>query len=128
MLLKTIPITLHPNFTKIAALILGYTLWIFIANYQWISHEYTVPVCFYQTHERTIQAPETIQIKVTGPRSHMHYLNHRQLAIHVDLSSYKDGDHEILLDEANLFLPEPLKLVELIPSVISLHIQTNSKI
>lgn len=127
MQLKTIPITLHPNFTKVAALILGYTLWLFVSSYQWVSHEYTIPVCFYQTNARTIQAPETIKIKITGPRNHMHFFNHQQLAMHIDLSAYQDGNHEILLDHTNLFLPEPLKLIELIPSVISLQIQTNPK-
>ena len=64
---KTIPVILHPNFTKIAAVLLGYTIWLFGSSYQWVSKEYTLPLCFYQNNERIIQAPESVIVKILGP-------------------------------------------------------------
>ena len=127
MLRKTMPLLLHPNFTKLAALVLGYCIWFFASTQQWVVREYTVPLCFYQTDQRVIQAPESVTLKISGPRSEMFHLNHLDLAMHVDATGYSDGDHEILLNGSNLFLPETLKLVELIPSCISFNIQANSK-
>lgn len=122
MVSKTIPVILHPNFTKISALFFGYCLWFFFSNFETVKRSYTIPVCFYQTEQHLIQAPETVQAIITGSRRHMHYFNHKNLAINIDLSGYELGDHHIFLDQANLFLPEDLKMVELIPSVISISI------
>ncbi len=127
MVQKTIPIISHPNFTKFTALILGYSLWFFTATYQWQSKTYTIPICFHQSTNQQIQSIETVMIKIYGPRNYIHFINPKDLAIHVDVSNFTNGTHTIYLDDANLFLPEALKLIELIPSAISLHIQTNQK-
>ena len=122
--MKTIPIILHPNFTRITAILLGYSIWLFSSNLQWVSKEISVPICFYQNTDRKIQAPEFALIKIVGPRNQMHHLKLSELALHVDVSDFKDGDHEIILNSSNLFLPETLKLVELIPAAISCNIST----
>lgn len=127
MFQKTIPFLLHPNFTKIASLIIGYSIWALSAHYQWVCIQYSVPICFYQTDTRTIQAPESVIVKISGARSEMFHLTSNNLAIHLNVQEYQDGDHEILLDSSNLFLPETLKLVELIPSIISFNIQSIPK-
>jgi YbbR domain-containing protein len=116
------PIILHQNFTKIAAILIGYSIWFFITNFTWTTVEYQVPVCFYHTEQQTIQAPETVLAKITGPSSMMHQLHQQNLGLHIDISKYSTGKHEILLYDANLFLPEPLKLIELIPATIFLNI------
>jgi YbbR domain-containing protein len=121
---KTVPLIIHPNFTKITALFLGYTIWLFCSNYQWVSMQYTVPVCFFHNEQQILQAPESVMIKIFGPRNQMHNLHRDELAIHLDVSDLKDGTHEIMLEASNLFLPETLKLVELIPATISCTIQT----
>ena len=77
-----------------------------------------------QNTDRKIQAPEFALIKIVGPRNQMHHLKLSELALHVDVSDFKDGDHEIILNSSNLFLPETLKLVELIPAAISCNIST----
>lgn len=121
---KAIPIILHPNFTRVVSVLLGYTIWIFASNFTWVSKEISVPICFYQNVDRHIQAPEFVLIKITGPRNQMHHIKVSELAMHVDISDLKEGDHEIMLNPANLFLPETLKLVELIPATISCNIST----
>lgn len=122
---KTIPLIVHPNFTKIAALFMGYSIWLFGSNYQWVNKQYTIPVCFSCAEtEKVIQAPETVIVKISGPRNQMHHLKPAEMAIHIDAHDLKDGNHEIMLTSANLFLPETLKLVELIPATISCNIHT----
>lgn len=127
MITKIMPIILHKNSTKVMALALGYGAWFFCAGYQWVTKEYTVPICFYETDNRDIESIQEVVIKISGNRKEMHHVRSSDLAIHIDTSIYSDGKHEILLNSTNLFLPESLKLVELIPSFISLNIQSNSK-
>ncbi len=121
---KTIPIILHPNFTRITAIFFGYCIWFFASNCVWVTKEISIPICFYQTKNRIIQAPEYATIKITGPRNQMHHLNMSDLAINLDIADLQDGNHEIILNSSNLFLPETLKLVELIPAVIVCNILT----
>ncbi|HSW76576.1 MAG TPA: hypothetical protein VLG50_06000 [Candidatus Saccharimonadales bacterium] len=97
-------------------------LWFFASQYQWTTRQYTVPLCFYQNQERTISAPETVTIQISGPRKAMYQFNPAQSAVHVDASHFAQGDHEILLNRENLFLPDAIKLVNLIPSHIAIHI------
>ncbi len=124
MKIKSIPILLHPNFTKIAAILIGYSIWLFASNFTWVSKEISIPICFYQNTDRQIQALESVFIKIAGPRNQMYHLKLSELAMHVDISDLKDGDHEIILNPVNLFLPETLKLIELIPAAISCNIST----
>ncbi|MBP7854836.1 hypothetical protein KAZ82_02735 [Candidatus Babeliales bacterium] len=126
MLSKTMPIVLNQNFTKFSAIFIAYLIWYFIASFQWITYSFDIPVCFYQTHNHFIQAPETIRITITGPRKYMPYLNKKSLAYNIDLSSYQSGEHQIILEESNLFLPEPLKLIELYPTIITITIDESA--
>ena len=124
---KATAVIVHPNFTKFSALTLGYFIWFFSAHHQYITRSFTIPICFYQTQQRTVQAPQETTITIAGHRSDIYRLKAQELAIHIDASSYPDGDHEILINSSNLFLPDTLKLVELVPSMISFNIQSISK-
>jgi hypothetical protein len=140
MIKKTIPLILHPHFTKISSVCIGYMLWAFIAQFQWTTTIQKVPLCFYQNNEQTIEkqvqgqtmndrailAPDFVMISVYGQRKDIYFFNASESALHIDLSSYSNGTHEIQLSKENLFLPDTLKLIHLVPAHISIKISSNN--
>lgn len=110
----------HNHFIKISSCIIGYCLWFFIAQHQSITLTQQAPLCFYQHNSNyTIQAPDSIKVVVSGPRQEVYRLNN---ALHIDASSYKEGSYLIELTKENLFLPDTIKLLELIPSHVSIEV------
>lgn len=116
-------IILHHNFTRIAACIIGYTLWAFIAQYQHMTVEQEVPICFYQEQSNLmLNGPDTIKLIISGRRSTLYHFDTDNSAIHLDASQFKIGTHEIKLSRENLFLPENINLLHLKPSYITIKI------
>jgi len=122
MFKNIVTIILHQKTTKISALILGYLTWFFIAQYQNVTHSYIIPICFYNDENIEIIAPQSIKIKIQGHRLDIFKLHQQDLAIHLDATSFHNGINEIILNKENLFLPETLKLINLIPSYISINV------
>lgn len=75
----------------------------------------------------SIIAPTQATITITGSRSDVSIFNPSENAIHVDTSNYQPGKHNLQLSRENLFLPDSLKLVQLIPSNISINIDTEEQ-
>lgn len=116
-------IMLHHNFIKLASCIIGYTTWAFIAQHQHITVNQPVSLCFYQTNDLyQIKAPESVVAVISGKRQDIHRYNPEQNAFHIDASTYKEGTHQVTLLNENLFLPDNLKMVQLIPSSITVTI------
>lgn len=130
MIRKTLPLILHPHFIKISSVFIGYMLWAFMAQFQWTTTIQTVPLCFYQDNSQSVQktiiAPDSIMITIVGPRKEMYQFNPTESAVHIDVSQYSDGNHVIQLSKENLFLPDNLKLVHLVPAHISIKISSNN--
>lgn len=114
----------HRHSTKLISLVFGYCLWFWIAQYQTISQSYTAAIYSYDTENKKITTPESVFVKLQGSRHDMYHFNQQNLAVHIDSSSYKPGTHEILLNKENLFLPETIKLIDLNPSYISIHVNS----
>lgn len=114
-------ILLHHNFIKISSCLIGYTLWIFLAQYQTITISQQVPVCFYQvTSNFTITAPDFVNVSFSGKRKHVYLWNQQNTVIHLDASSYTEGKHFIQLTRENVFLPDHIKLESLTPNYIEI--------
>jgi len=127
MIRKTLPLILHPHFTKLASIFIGYMLWAFIAQFQSTTNMQTIPLCFYQSDEqRTIIAPDSVIISISGQRKDIYNFNASESAMHIDLSAYENGSHRIQLTKENLFLPDTLKLIHLVPAHISIKISSNN--
>lgn len=112
----------HPHITKIFSLVLAYSIWFCVAQHQVISQTYQAPVYFYDTEHKNIQAPESIQITLQGPRKELYNFKTHHASFHLDGAKLNQGQQEIILSRENLFLPDSLKLVDLVPSHISIHV------
>lgn len=104
---------------KINACLIGYGLWMLLGHHQQITTEMKVPVCFYQTEEHLqIDAPEYIQAVIQAPRAYLKFYNPQSSAIHLDAGALHEGTNHIFIKKENLFLPDKINLVNLVPSKI----------
>lgn len=110
----------HNHVIKLSSLVIGYCVWLFIAQHQHITLTQQTPLCFYQTDANyTITAPEHVKVVLSGPRDEIYRFNS---TLHIDASSYQEGSHLVELTKENLFLPNNIKLLNLIPSHVSIKV------
>ena len=109
---------------KINASLIGYGLWIIFSQYQITTIQVKVPVCFYKLDDRqTISAPDTIDLTLSAQRKTLHHFDAYNSAVHLDASHLESGNNHISITKDNLFLPDQIKLVNLVPSHIQVHLQ-----
>lgn len=109
---------------KVISFIIGYGVWSFFGNARIIQKEVHVPICFYNENpEYAIQSPESIAVLVEGKRSDIYQLDLKQLAVHIDAASLKNGINLLAVTEKQLFLPDTCKVVYStpLPMMIELH-------
>ena len=111
-------------FIKINACLIGYGLWILFSQHQIITSRVQAPLCFYKiSDDSTIIAPDTIDLIVTASKKSLRRFDTYNSAIHLDASNFQEGNNYILLQKENLFLPDEINLVSLIPSSIQIQLQ-----
>lgn len=111
-------------FIKINACLIGYSLWILLSEHQIITRKIQVPVCFYKVAlDTTLIAPDTIDIVIKGFKKNLKNFDVYNSAIHVDASQFELGNNHIILEKENLFLPDEIKLVNLLPSSLQIQLQ-----
>lgn len=101
---------------KLISLLLGYTFWHIFGNFHTTTAWITVPLCFYNVStERSIHAPESLSIKITGKRSDLRTLDTSELAVHVNAERLCEGKNLLTITPETFFLPESIKLVHYAP-------------
>lgn len=111
---------------KILSLILGYFFWLILVQNQKINISLHVPLCFYGIKENLeiCDAPENIQVKLTGKRLDFANINYDKIAMHVDLSSHNQiGEYKIKLLENDIFLHNKIKLINYFPSEVLIQVK-----
>lgn len=113
-------------FIKINACIIGYGMWIIFSQHQIITSTMQVPLCFYKIADnQKIIAPDTIDIVISAPRKTLQKFDAYNSAIHLDASTLDLGNNHVMLIKENLFLPDEINLVNLIPSHLQIQLQKN---
>ncbi len=111
-------------FIKINACLLGYGLWVLLSQHQIITTTIQAPVCFYKiSDDTTIIAPDTINLTIRASKKVLQRFDAYNSAIHLDASNLELGNNYILLEKENLFLPDEINLVNLIPSSLQIQLQ-----
>ena len=111
-------------FIKINACIIGYGVWIMFSQHQIITSTIQVPLCFYKTADNhKIIAPDTIDIIISAPRKALQKFDAYNSAIHLDASILDLGNNHVMLIKENLFLPDEINLINLMPSHIQIQLQ-----
>ncbi len=112
---------LHAFALKCCALIFGYTLWHTISEPYKIETMLEVPLSFYNTNTITVQAPESVRIKVYASRKQL-FKAAQSAAIHYDASLLQQGTQVITLASGHIFLPESVSLLHSIPTKIKVTV------
>lgn len=107
-----------PIFLKATSLIIGFLLWSTVNHLFTQNVWLTVPVCFYNIDTLQIEAPETINVELTGKRAHIKQINPEVLAVHIDASRLKIGTQKIPITAKQLLLPSSISVTSIIPHPI----------
>jgi hypothetical protein len=111
-------------FIKINACLIGYGLWMLLSQHQIIIRTIQAPVCFYKIAEHaTIIAPDNVNITIKASKKNLEKFDAYNSAIHIDASDFQPGNNLIILQKENLFLPDEIKLVNLLPSSLQIQLQ-----
>ncbi|MGZ6254751.1 MAG: hypothetical protein ACXWL5_02095 [Candidatus Chromulinivorax sp.] len=117
-------ILLSRPFIKINACLIGYGLWILLSQHQTVTMTCNIPICFFKLQANTkIVAPDTVQIIVSGTKNILQKFDIYNNALHLDASELSQGENRILLQKENLFLPDEINLINLIPSSLSIELK-----
>ncbi|SMC97553.1 CdaR family protein [Sporomusa malonica] len=110
---------------KIFAIILAVVLWLYVMNEQNppIESSFTIPleVRNVATSYVVVDAPDTVRVKVRGPRSIVAGVLNQDLKAYIDGKGLTEGRHNIKVSAA---LPASLELVEINPDKIQLRLDT----
>jgi hypothetical protein len=105
-------------FLKAMALIIGFLFWNVISESFTASRWFTVPVCFYNKTDQTIEAPETVMVELHGKRAHIRAIDPATLAVHIDASMLDAGPHHMIITRDALLLPPTIAVHTSIPHMI----------
>ncbi len=111
-----------PLVLKATSLILGFLLWSTVSDLFTQSIWISVPVCFYNTNQEKISAPETISIELAGKRSHIRQINKDTLALHIDARTLHPGDNHLTITRDHLFMPPSISVATVIPHKVVVRV------
>ncbi|MFT6765373.1 MAG: hypothetical protein ACJAZS_000249 [Alteromonas naphthalenivorans] len=103
---------------SIISLLLGYALWQAVSQPYTLETVFQAPLSFYNTEHLSIQAPETMPIRLRGTRKDL-YKTIANLAIHYDATQFSEGTHTLKATHKNLFLPDSILLLHYLPIEIT---------
>lgn len=104
---------------SILSLCLGYVLWQTMSQPYKLDATFLVPLSFYNTEGHSIEAPETITIRLYGTRKDL-YKTTANLALHYDVALLASGTHTLKVSSENLFLPDSVLLLHYVPIEITI--------
>jgi len=113
---------------KIISFILGYSFWYLLGQMHVANIWLDTPICFYNVPDNLqIESTEKVKILLSAKRADLYTLNRETLAFHIDMQDTQIGNHVIKLQEAQLLLPDTIKLVRQYPVNIALTVKKLGK-
>lgn len=112
-----------PIFLKASSLILGFLLWSSVSELFTRSLWVAVPLSFYNNKEgRKISSPETINVELSGKRSHIKHIDKNTLALHIDAQSLHLGDNHLTITREQLLMPPSIAVATVIPQKVVVRV------
>lgn len=111
---------------KILAVILAIILWLYVMNEQNppVEATFTVPLEVRNVMSGLVveDAPDTVRVKVRGPRSIIAGVMTKDLKSYIDLRGLGEGQHNVRVAAA---IPSSLNLVEVSPDKVTVRLDTS---
>ena len=106
------------TFLNVISIIAGISFWNMVTQQFCCTHQSALPLVFDNaTDASIIQAPESIQVTLSGPRAALRESAHLG-AIHVDAHTLKPGKQLLHISEQHLLVPTAAKLLHYTPVAI----------
>jgi YbbR domain-containing protein len=110
---------------KILAIILAIVLWLYVINEQNppIESSFTIPleVRNAATSYVVVDAPDSVRVKIRGPRSIVAGVLNKDLKAYIDIKGLTEGRHNI---KVSAVIPSSLELVEVNPDKVQFKLDT----
>lgn len=124
---KAIELLCNNILLKTISLISALTFWYFFSGIHPTTISLAIPVCFYDTSaQQQIDAPDQVTIVLAGKRNTLRSITYSELALHIDAQQLHTGKQALTLSNAQLFLPESIKLVHYTPSPLIVTVRTDT--
>lgn len=105
------------NFTiNILAIILGILWWSLLSELHRCQRTITIPLCFYNTKQCTVIAPELVTITLGGKKSHLRTVDAATVAAHINAATLPEHTSPLTLKQEYLLLPQTINLLSYSPS------------
>ena len=118
----------HKSALKAAACLLGYCIWLILSASHPITCRIAVPVYLYNIPKNTtVQAPDTVQLELRGSRTLMHQLHAAEPTVHVNAALLHEGNNNVPVTSAMIFLPPSIHMVNSRPLVLAIKLITNEQ-
>lgn len=121
MLTSKKPHLLNTLSLSILSLVLGYALWQAMSQPYKLDATFSVPLSFYNTDNKTLEAPENVTIGLHGTRKDL-YTILPNLALHYDAAQLSKGKNTLKITHENLFLPNSVLLLHYLPTEVTVNL------
>ncbi len=102
----------------------GFFIWHFLQESHCVEQIISVPLCFdHVTQNRTIRAPETLDVTIRATRSMIRQSKQHGTAV-IDVASLADGTHHMVPELHTILLPTAVKVVNYNPITVTLSAAT----
>ena len=124
---KAIELLCNNILLKAGSFIGALIFWYFFSGIHPTTISVAIPVCFYgSTQHQHIDAPEEVTVVLAGKRNYLRNLTQNDLALHINVQELHTGKQSLDLSNAQLFLPESIKLVHYVPSPLIVTVSTDT--
>jgi len=113
---------------RLISLIFGFMCWYVFMHQQDVDRQVRIPISFHNIPQNmAIIAPEIAAITVRGKRIDIHALDPNTNSFHIDATSLKKGNNQLLLSADKIFLPNQVSLLNSSPSTILVYMHEKQK-
>ena len=100
---------------KISAIVIAFFFWSQLTVLHQQTMTITIPLCFFNQEQISLDAPETVSITLRGKKADLAQLHTSELAIHIDATKLEKGKNGIMITNKDIFLPESISVVHYYP-------------
>lgn len=115
---------------KILSVVFAVLLWVYVQSKEEMGVSFIVPLELQNLPSSLVITSEVIEhviVEIRGKESLVSKLSPDQIFVHLDLSKSQKGENLFHLSEANVLVPENLKVTKISPVSLSIRFESSEK-